>query len=121
MCGKRAGLPFIEVKRVDSDKKCPAGTTPCVLSKSLQNQLCYPKNEHAAMCPITAIQIVMASELDKYRANGYTAVKYSKLDGKQTYIVYSKLEDSLPLTSFKVEYKPCLDSWQQSSSTNKTF
>ena len=42
-------------------------------------------------------------------------------DGTKTYIAYSKLEDSLPLTSIRIEYKPCLDSWQQSSSSNLTF
>ena len=57
------------------------------------------------------MNIISEAEVDKYRGNGYTAVEYSKVSNSKTYIVFSKLVDSLPLTSFRMEHKPCLDSW----------
>ena len=55
--------------------------------------------------------MVSEAEVDHYRGMGYTAVMYSEVNQQKTYIVYSKLVDSLPLTTFKMEHKPCLDSW----------
>ena len=55
--------------------------------------------------------IISENEVDRFRGRGYTVIKYSKINSRKTYIAYSKLVDSLPLTSFKMEYKPCLDSW----------
>ena len=67
------------------------------------------------------MNIVSAAEVDRYRGMGYQAVEYSSLGKTKTYIVFSKLVDSLPLTSFRMEHKPCLDPWQQSSSDRNSF
>ena len=115
ICGKRGGTPFLNATRVDRNGNCPTGTSPCVLSKSLENRLCYPNDKHSQSCPITDMSIVSENEVDRYRGSSYQAIQYSQLGRTKSFVVYSKLVDSLPLTSFRMENKPCLDSWQQSS------
>lgn len=111
VCGVRAGLPFKDVLRVNQDGHCPDGTSPCSLSKSIENQLCYRPEEHDTVCPITSMKIVTQTGIDSLRAQGYKVVDYSVLDGHPTFLAFSKHEDSLPLTSIRIEHKPCFDSW----------
>ena len=111
VCGKRGGSAFIDADRVQRNGTCPEGTSPCVLSKSLENRICYPEKDHATSCPITDLTIVSEVEVDQYRGRGYSIVEYSRMNSGKTYLAFSKLVDSLPLTSFRMENKPCLDSW----------
>lgn len=41
VCGTRGGLPYIDQLRVQSSGSCPDGTSPCSLTTSLSNTICY--------------------------------------------------------------------------------
>jgi hypothetical protein len=56
ICGKRGGLPFKEVTRLDYDTlKCPTGTQACSSKTNHENTICYPDDELKGSCPITGI------------------------------------------------------------------
>lgn len=42
ICGKRGGLPFLNVTRPDPESEiCPNGTSPCSNHTSIENTICY--------------------------------------------------------------------------------
>lgn len=45
ICGKRGGLPFVNVTRVEKNGKCPKGTVPCGKFQSAENTVCYPMQD----------------------------------------------------------------------------
>ena len=108
VCGYRDGDAFKDVRRpTERDGKCPADTLPCNKNASPENMVCYPPGDLEVMCPITAIDIVKTRDLKSYEQRGYKAVM---LEGER-YVVYSKREDSLPITTIKIEAQPCASSW----------
>lgn len=91
VCGTRGGINFRDVQRPDAQtKECPSGTKPCSASTSPENTLCYPEAD-LANCPITGMTLNSAMA-----------------------VTLSKNADSLPITSFKVEAKPCAKPDEQS-------
>ena len=74
---------------------------------SLENQICYEANDHAAKCPITALKFVSKSEAtSKYQPDAaWTVVDFTSTHS----VVYSKALDNLPVTKSLIETRPCLD------------
>lgn len=90
--------------RVGKDGKCPIGTEACVKNASPENTICYPPFELKQMCPITSIDIVDALQTQSYEVSGYSVIR---LNNNQA-LVYSKNTNSMPPTSMRVEFKPCM-------------
>lgn len=60
--------------------------------------------------------------MSAYRNSGYHVQKYAlSATGSWNWLVYSKNETSLPITTLKVESQPCLDPKQQSNNYDKAF
>ena len=81
------------------------------------NIVCYPDSDHEEACPITSIKFVKNSEVDSYMSNNYTARQFDE----SQWLVFAKHTNNLPITTTKVEYKPCMDSFVQSSVTGTMF
>ena len=75
------------------------------MNASAENTVCYPPAEHSFKCPITYINIVGESEAKAAEKRGEVSMLKLKND---LAIVYSKKTDSLPVTTIKVENKPCV-------------
>ena len=111
-CGKRNGEPFETVTRPDPDtKECPEGTAPCSPNTSAEHTVCYPPDDHDKVCPITEIFIASSDVGDTYKNDSdYTVVDYHTNDTEYRYVVYSRIKaDSLPITSTRIERKPCMN------------
>ena len=70
ICGKRGGLPFVNVTRVDKNGKCPKGTVACGKFQSAENTVCYPFGELRDACPITYFDIMETSTFKDLQRNG---------------------------------------------------
>jgi len=81
VCGRRGGIAFKDVQRVDKAGRCPKDTRACSSKTKPGNTLCYPKN--VTECPITEMNISRNS--DKLKLN------------------YSTDSDNLPIMTFKLE------------------
>ena len=91
---------------------------PCSAQTLAESTVCYPDGTDLAFtCPITDIKFVEHAGVQKYKALGYTEVKFNHT----TSIVYSKNAPNLPITTTAIEDKPCLDSSSQSNSHGQTF
>ena len=75
------------------------------MNASAENTVCYPAAEHNFKCPITYINIVGESEAKAAEKRG--EVTMLKLTNDMA-IVYSKKTDALPVTTIKVENRPCV-------------
>ena len=109
ICGRRGGDTYLEVQRATDDGKCPSGTEPCSTKTSALNTICYPEEKLSTHCPVTDIQIVTDSNAAKYD-------NYKKLDFNGRKLVYTNTGvDNRPITSTRVEYKPCIfpDVWSE--------
>ena len=104
LCGKEGGDRFVDVVRVDGETGvCPEGTEPCSNSTSPSNTVCYPPTSLNSSCPITSIQFIQSPAVPP--AN-YTNVGIYA--GTST-LVYSRDYDSTPVTTFRVDYRPCVN------------
>jgi len=61
----------------------------------------------AIVCPITKLDFKTKEELSTQDLTGYTTVPFDE----NISIVYSKNSDSLPITTIRLEYEPCMDSF----------
>ena len=73
------------------------------MNASRENVVCYPSAQHAEKCPITYMNIMSDNEVKKR-----SDLSFVKLQSDLN-IVYSKKTDSLPITSMRIEDKPCAD------------
>ena len=75
ICGKKGGVAFLDVTRVDpSTKQCPAGTKPCSSKTSDENTVCYAEADHASKCPITGLKFVKKTDtnvIQEYTDEGW--------------------------------------------------
>lgn len=105
VCGKQGGLPFLNVTRVNETLVCPEGTLPCTDKTSSDNTICYNATESPLdVCPILSMEFVNNSSLSVL-SSGQSSIQFNST----TYIVWSKDVDSLPATTMKVEYNPCMN------------
>jgi len=105
ICGVRGGDSFAKVARpLITTNQCPEGTVPCSKITSLENTLCYPEKDREALCPITDIVFVDKKETENFAKASY---EIQKLYG-DSYLAYSRIADSLPITTTRVEAKPCV-------------
>jgi len=135
-CGRRGGLPFKYVTRPSfATKKCPEGTMPCSDVSTPENTVCYAKEDLETSCPITSLNFIkMQQPLKKPshkepKKGKRLLTDYKSLKGDEVYAAKDKMmivpakrtKDSLPLTSFKVEDKPCALPSEVSISPNSQF
>lgn len=118
ICGRRGGLPFANVTRPDASNNCPSGTVPCSTVTTAENTVCYPSSEVPQNCPVTELKAVKSTESasDTYLDYGKAAIA-----GTNYVLVFGKNADSLPLTTFDVEYKPCAKPSETSVAPGTTF
>lgn len=126
-CGFRSGEPFTEaVRPVQTGKMgqkdayaCPEGFVPCSEETSADNTICEgATKDKSVVCPITMMKFIPKEDESKYPDSDYTVQSVDETNS----FVYSKTKgDSLPLTSFNIESKPCLDPSLISSGQNEEF
>jgi hypothetical protein len=58
ICGKRAGQPFVNATRPDSETRlCPNNTLACSNFTAPDNTVCYPSDQKRdEVCPITGFE-----------------------------------------------------------------
>jgi hypothetical protein len=98
LCGQRGGNPFINTTRPDPDSgNCPEGTVACSGNTTPSNTVCYPPDQ-LANCPINEIYF--------YNQIPTANVTYG------TYgtgvLGWSKNGMSLPYTTTKLQWQPCM-------------
>lgn len=59
LCGKRGGLPYKDVVRVDNAGDCPNNTMACSKFTNAADTICYPEGE-LNNCPINVFSGVGA-------------------------------------------------------------
>ena len=89
----------------------------CVLvgrsSTPKDNTICMKTGE-TDDCPITFMQFINKAKEGDYQSAEYTV---SKVNDDHSFVTSKTTNDSLPLISFKVEEKPCLNTADTSKST----
>ena len=83
--------------------------------------MCYPPSQFNQSCPITDFNIVDDSQVNVYRNLGYTLVKYAYAQNSQKWVVFSKNINQLPITTTKVDLKPCLDPHLETKNYKQNF
>lgn len=99
VCGTRGGSNFVDVDRPDMNGNCPDGKVPCSSKTSIENTVCYAEQDLKSKCPITSIDVVSDHDSAGLVGKGYES---TNMDGDHV-IVFSKDEDSLPITTIKIE------------------
>ena len=128
-CGTRGGNSFLAAQRPElsgSSFACPSNFVACSADTSDENTICVASNKKATDCPLTFVKFVRADEYtttiyptDDYEAQLVPDENFSDYDH---YLVTSTTKgDNLPLTSFKIENKPCLDQNDVSRTSNAKF
>ena len=96
----------MDVDRVEKNGKCPQGTQACSMNANAENTVCYPQSEHATSCPITYINILGQNDAAAAQKRGEVEAPI-KLSNDLA-LVYSKKTNSLPITTIRVENRPCV-------------
>ena len=76
----------------------------------LENTICYPEESlRDTVCPITDIKIIENSAVSD---SEYTSKNYQTAGSfnATTTVIYSRDTNNLPITTTKVEQRPCMDS-----------
>ena len=125
-CGTRGGQSFLKAQRpepMDDNSgtyECPTNFVACSADTSPDNTICVSTAKKDTDCPLTTAKFVKAAD---YSTATYPDADYEAFEVNDDYkFVVSKTKgDNLPLSSFKVEYKPCLDHRDVSRATNAVF
>ena len=99
--------------RTDLTGRCPDSYLPCSTDTSSENTVCYPDSaDLTKVCPITSLKIVTKSPDDISSLSSTS----TKIPFDESYdIVFSRTgTDSLPLTTMRLEYAPCMNQMQKS-------
>ena len=126
VCGILGGKPFLEVDRVNPlDKKCLAGMARCSNVTNDENSICYPKDRLDDFCPVTGIVFYKkdSQEEKDMLAAGNLTDGWKKMDVYDGYVMYyTKTDvDSLPITSTKLAFRPCMHPHQVETSPENDF
>ena len=114
-CGTRGSASFVNAVRPKPTGKmgkdafaCPKNFEPCSPATSLNNTICISSTKDKTKeCPITFMKFVSTSNQAQYsNSSDYTILP---VDKNSVFVISKTVGDNLPLTSFKVEPKPCLD------------
>ena len=95
------------------DNKCPGGHVACSEKTSKDNTICVKTGE-TENCPITSMQFIEKAKEGEYLSNDYTV---TKVNDEYSFVTSKTVNDSLPIISFRVEDKPCLNTADTSKST----
>lgn len=128
-CGKRGGEGFKTVQRPELSGKdvaaaeeyaCPTNFEACSPETSLENTICVATAKVATDCPITFATFVVTADATtvKYPVADY---KIHEVNDDYKFVTSITKGDNLPLTSFKVETKPCVDHTAISRASNAEF
>ena len=123
-CGTRGGKSFKNVQRPEpstgSEYVCPTNFSPCSADTSFENTICVSNTKLTTDCPIITALFVKTSD---YSTSTYPTADYNvyEVDDDYKFITSTTKGDNLPLTSFKLETKPCLDHNDVSRATNAVF
>jgi len=89
---------------------------PCSTATSKENTVCINKTrDKTKECPITYMKFVTISEAATMDDD--PDYKIYTVDDEHSFVTSKFKGDNLPLTSFKVEKKPCLDPTEVSTDT----
>jgi len=120
ICGEQGGLPFTKAVRPNKLGVCPKNHSPCSKATSVQNTICYSNTEGQGKCPIN--DIVFAKQGSTQFTQLNSNLSYVKVQFDSDYsIFYTKDANQLPITSTKVEYKPCAKDSERSRSPGQVF
>lgn len=126
-CGKRSGLPFSKVVRPTASSSkastavtCPSGYVACSTETSIDNTVCITAAKKDADCPFTMAKFVSQSDRSTYD-NDINNYKVYAVDEDYVMVTSKTKGDNLPLTTFKIEDKPCLDDRDISISATTQF
>lgn len=85
----------------------------------MENTICVSSAKKSTDCPITLAKFVKTGD---YSSAKYPSSDYTVQDVEDYKFITSTTKgDNLPLTSFKIESKPCLDKNDTSKATNAVF
>lgn len=125
-CGERSGLPFSKVVRptsassqLASTPACPSGYVACSTETSADNTVCVETSKKSD-CPFTMAKFVTVAEQSTY-ASDTTNYQVYPVDKEYVMVTSKTKGDNLPLTSFKIEERPCLDNRDVSISPTAMF
>lgn len=125
-CGTRGGDSFMNAIRPEPTGKngtqafaCPEGFEPCSHATSLNNTICTTK-DNKADCPITFMKFFDEDAVEEY-LNDTVNYKVHEVDDDIFFVTSKTKGNNLPLTSFRVESKPCLDPKLMSRSPGQVF
>ena len=115
-CGTTGGKSFMTAQRPEvkgaagaiDEYACPTDFKACSTDTSFENTICVATDKVNTECPITTAKFVKTAD---YSLATYPAVDYvtHEVDSDYKFVTSTTKGDNLPLTSFKVETKPCLD------------
>lgn len=122
-CGTRGGKSFLQAQRPElktdnsGEYECPSNFVACSAETSADHTICVATAKKDTDCPIITALFVKQSD---YSTTTYPSTDYDAFEVDDTYkfVVSTTKGDYLPLTSFKVEHKPCLDHNDVSRSSN---
>ena len=128
-CGTRGGSAFKTVQRPElsgndvgalDEYACPKSFSACSTETSLENTICVATAKLETDCPLTFATFVKSAvaTTTKYPAADYII---HNVDDDNKFVTSTSKGDSLPLTSFKLEAKPCLDHSDTSKAINAMF
>jgi len=118
VCGSANATKFLDITRPEKNGnsfKCPTGTYACSNFTNATNTVCQT-NTSMSLCPITDMQIVKNGVGTAFNMNKnvttsplYTYVNYTN----GVSIVSSTQANSMPITTYQVGIKPCMNMMDQ--------
>uniref|UniRef100_A0A7S3MKJ6 Uncharacterized protein n=1 Tax=Favella ehrenbergii TaxID=182087 RepID=A0A7S3MKJ6_9SPIT len=129
-CGKRGSSPFATAVRPKPSGKmtskgeetyeCPKNFVPCSAATSKGNTVCIQSTkDKSKTCPITLMKFI--SKADELTYKNDSDYKVEEVNDDYSFIWSKTKGDNLPLTTFKVEGKPCLDPHDTSLAPGQQF
>ena len=127
-CGTTGGKSFLTAQRpeptgsadANNEYACPSNFVACSDDTSFENTICVATNKKSTDCPITTVKFVKTAD---YSTTTYPTAdfKVHEVDDDYKFVTSTTKGDNLPMTSFKVESKPCLDHRDVSRATNAVY
>ena len=129
-CGKHGFMNFSNAVRPTSTGKmtskgeekyeCPKNFVPCSTATSKGNTVCIQSTKDKKKeCPVTFMKFISKLEEVTYAAD--PDYHLAEVDDDHSFIWSKTVGDNLPLNSFKVEGKPCLDPHDTSITVGQKF
>ena len=108
-------LNYYNIRRPDlKEKTCPEGTQLCPGNQTIDNQICVKDAQF--QCPINMIQVIDKKIESRYsdKEQFFIVPFLSEFS-----IVFSKKQDTRPLTDFIIGRNPCIYNYELQIGTNE--